>query len=130
MNTLKQSNIDFIQDSEYRVYCNCWGATLYAFGKIKHPDWIEVNHMNDFLDKKTKPIQRRSLKKGDIVAFYAYWAGRHCDLILTHTAIYMGKNKWWHKPGSYPSEFTTMTGMKHIYYDTDKVKYFRLKNTK
>ena len=79
---------------------NCWGATLYALGKINVLEWIDGEDMLDFSENNTIIQIKIRLRLGDILALYD-------EDGLIHTAIYVGAGKWWHKLGGLESIYST-----------------------
>lgn len=116
---------------------NCWGATLFILGLVEKPKWVNGVDMLEFLSNETVEIQESELKEGDIVALYcepdAFTPEENRDietgLSLSHTAVYIESNFYWHKKGS--NEFTKdlINDIIDIYYETEQVKYFRLKRS-
>lgn len=86
---------------------NCWGATLYVLGDRDRLKWVDHREMDEFLVEETEPIYRPA-KKGDILTV-SVW-GR-----LTHTAVYMGNGRYFHKRGSNSAEITNLAGVRKIY---------------
>jgi hypothetical protein len=113
---------------------NCWGATLFILGLIEKPYWVSGLDMLEFLSNNTIEIQESELREGDIVALYAppdcFTPDDNLNddtgLYLSHTAVYIESNNYWHKKGS--NEFTQdlINDIIDTYYETEKIKYFRL----
>lgn len=87
---------------------NCWGATLYALGATKQLFWADDDDINDFIETKTTEVSGK-LKKGDILALY--------DRIgISHTAVYIGGGKWFHKRGGLDSRYDSKNDVLDDYY--------------
>lgn len=79
----------------YNSEFNCWGATQYLLGHKDKISWINEKKMWSWLDKKTVIINNEKLKAGDILVI------SRNDGALIHTAVYVGRNKWFHKKGKW-----------------------------
>lgn len=102
---------------------NCWGATLYALGKIEKLKWINQESMKLFLYENTV-LQSEELKRGDILVLKNKYG------TLEHTAVYIGRKLFWHKRGSNHSELAYIDEVKKVYkncIDDTKTEIRRLK---
>lgn len=88
---------------------NCWGATLFVLGHAKRLNWKECQLMTSWLENNTKKIKQVS-EPGDILAIWSHWSER-----LEHTAVYIGRDRWFHKRGMNKAEITTLREIKKIY---------------
>ena len=88
------------------AWFNCWGATLYILGGHRRRVWFEVQEMQHWLDMNTEQIHGPR-KVGDIVCVHTYE--------LQHTAVYLGKGKYFHKMGSNRAEVTDLAGIRNEY---------------
>lgn len=79
----------------YNSEFNCWGATQYLLGHKEKIGWIEEKKMWSWLDKKTQVVTKSKLAVGDILVI------SRNDGTLIHTAVYVGRNKWFHKRGKW-----------------------------
>ena len=117
-----------IEDMGFTSKINCWGSTVSLFETVKITDhlsaWFHVNEMEEWIDKKTKKVKKTTRPKiGDIVVF------RRPDGFLEHTAVYIGKGKYWHKPGIQSACETTLRQMRKMYkeYGATKISWIRYK---
>lgn len=104
--TIKLTNLHF----------NCWGATLAYFGVIKKPYWVHPMDMNLWLKTHTKPVTK--VQVNDIAVF------RRGETLI-HTAIYLGKSKWWHKEGELETYTKSLREIKSLY--PAQVSFVRIK---
>ena len=101
-----------------RSHFNCWNATLFVLGKTGELYWSDVYEIEKFIYSETYEVS--NLRIGDILVLYGYLDDydlseeENQDRIL-HTAVYTGKNKWFHKQGANKSEFVTEEEVKDIY---------------
>jgi hypothetical protein len=116
---LHYSNIQKINSLGYSEKANCWGSTQFALGVISSPIWQNDTVMARFLNKHTISLTKSQLKKGDILAIFDSHGG------LTHTAIYIAPNKYWHKPGSYPAETVKYKDIINQYLGMEGTVLFR-----
>lgn len=72
---------------------NCWGATLLFHGVYKKARFVGVDEMEDWLEKKCFEIDDDNVRWGDILVM----RGGYEELI--HTAVFLNKNRYWHKDG-------------------------------
>lgn len=117
-------------------YFNCWGATMYVLGHEKRLTWIDQGTMIEWLDENTKhhcsPSCRCHLRSeeefytlpdniqpGDILTM---WKGDD----LVHTAVYIGRGKFFHKRGESTSEITEISWILWIYGGCTHLVYRRL----
>ena len=98
---------------------NCWGATLFVLGMTHRLDWIERYEMEELLDDNAHNIKADERTRGDILALWV-------DGCLIHTAVYMGRNKFFHKRGMNNSEITKLDGILAIYNEFTGLTYMRL----
>lgn len=85
---------------------NCWGATKFVLGANDRLEWVNGWEMQRWLKLATGEIYRPA-KAGDILAVWEYG--------LSHTAVYLGNGKYFHKRESNTSEITTLAGVRKIY---------------
>lgn len=97
---------------------NCWGATAFILGLEDRLRWIEIREIGNLLECCTTIISDREIKRGDILTIY----GKYC---LEHTAVYLGRGRYFHKMGGLNSEITDLNGVYEIYGNT-KVEYRRV----
>lgn len=97
---------------------NCWGATLFVLAKIRILKWSSCREITEFIKDDTFKVKDK--KKGDILVLYQFNK-------IVHTAVYVTKNKLFHKRGLNKSEFDTECGVKAIYDEHDKFEIRRLK---
>lgn len=95
---------------------NCWGATLFVLNQADKLQWLDCDDMQEWLDKNTTRIYRPR-KAGDIVAVH--------DDCLEHTAVYLGRGRYFHKKGAGRAEVTTLDGIREIY--SGEYTFYRLK---
>ena len=118
---------------------NCWGATLYALGEMADLVWICASDMMDFLNEKTREVtEQEVMQKGDILVLYGYdedamfemdYNEDGDEIVLIHTAIYLGRGIFWHKMGANKSEFATQEEVVQGYEaDFEYSEVRRLKN--
>jgi len=98
---------------------NCWGATLFALNKNTDLYWTSQKTMNEFLQKETEKVFNK-IKIGDILALYNKREG------LLHTAVYIGRNKFFHKRGSNKAEYVTEQEIKNIYHEYESFEFRRI----
>jgi hypothetical protein len=88
---------------------NCWGTTLFILNIVKELFWISREEITDFIERHTIITGvSDKLKQGDILVMYGNTADEdyaEYGQIIIHTAVYIGKNLWFHKRGSNESEF-------------------------
>lgn len=96
---------------------NCWGSTLYILNQYSSLQWIETLEMTDWLDSNTTWIDQSDIKRGDILSITL------CGY-LEHTAVYLGRGRYFHKVGSLWSEITTVDGITAIY--DGRIEYRRV----
>lgn len=99
---------------------NCWGATLYVLNEYKRLEWVEMGDMQDWLDENTTRIDQSDIKRGDILSITLH-SFISC---LEHTAIYLGRGRYFHKVGGLWSEITTVDGITAIY--DGRIEYRRV----
>lgn len=116
LNTLSTSRIDdaFTQWRNGRRF-NCWGATLFVLNVLGRPVWAEQDVMEAWLEQNAKPVYRP--RPGDVVTIYNYGT-------LSHTAVCLGKGRYFHKKGSNIAEVTDLAGVKRTYSGT--VEFMRV----
>jgi hypothetical protein len=90
---------------------NCWGTTLFILNKVQELRWIYREEITDFIEEHTKIIESiDELKTGDILVMCGdvsdnYYHNEEYEPGVIHTAVYVGKNLWFHKRGANESEF-------------------------
>ena len=99
---------------------NCWGATLFVLDAIDELYWAENNEIAEFIENETKPIDKKDVQEGDILALYYPRSQR-----ISHTAVYISKRKLFHKVGGCESEYTSKAGVKRRYPRSSRCGYFR-----
>lgn len=77
---------------------NCWGATAFVSGIMDKLVWIEDYRMVEILTERTIRIRANSIQRGDILVIYEGGKWLH------HTAVYLGRGKYFHKRGMNTSE--------------------------
>lgn len=100
---------------------NCWGATAFVLGMTDRLYWIENYKMMEILTEKTIVVEYKDRQRGDILVVYegsGEW--------LCHTAVYLGRKKFFHKRGMNTSEIADIGGIVRI-YGKDKIEYRRVK---
>lgn len=111
-----------MQYKEKKAKYNCFSGTLYALNIKKVLEWASQYEIVDFLKYDTIKIDKKDLKKGDILILRCHIDG------VCHSAIYLGKNKYWHKVGGLQSEYNTLEGILKIYNDDyDYIEFYRKK---
>ena len=86
-------------------------------------EWYNGDDMTKLLWEKTVEVSKRSILRGDILVIYErpeYSVGYY----LKHTAVYLGRERYFHKKGSDNSEITTLDNVFKI-YGKSKVEYRR-----
>lgn len=101
-----------------RTGFNCYGAVLFALGAMDKLAWVGEWYMLDWLNKHTDKIYRPR-RKGDIISFH------ECG--LTHTAVYLGKGKYFHKRGMNTAEITDLRGIRETY--DGEIQFHKVKET-
>lgn len=86
---------------------NCWGATLYVLNVLGRPVWAERDVMEAWLEQNAKPVYRP--RAGDVVVITRWGC-------LDHTAVYLGKGKYFQKLGMNRAEVTTLAGVRKHYH--------------
>ena len=104
---------------------NCWGATAFILGIEHRLRWIETREMDNILEEYTEIISEHERKRGDILTIYE---NRYYRDELSHTAVYLGREKYFQKKGGNGSEITDIHGVIRIYGDY-KIEYRRVVNT-
>lgn len=66
--------------------------------------------MKRILLENTITIEPQDVKRGDILAVW------EDEYYLEHTAVYLGRGKYFHKMGQNSSEITDINGIKSVYY--------------
>lgn len=102
---------------------NCWGATAYVLELDHKLTWLECYGMVDLLEDYTVIISEESIQRGDILAIYTK---NKYGTYLEHTAVYLGRGRYFHKRGSNTSEITNLAGVIRI-YGKQKIEYRRVK---
>lgn len=98
---------------------NCWGATSMYFGIISKPEWISESTMNKtIIDRFRRLKSKKDAQINDMLAFY-------CRGQLIHTAVMVGKDRFYHKIGTNLCTVDTLDQIKSIYNETDKIRYYR-----
>lgn len=97
---------------------NCWGATAFILGIEYRLRWLQEFEMNEILKENTVIISDDKKQRGDILTIYNSWS-------LEHTAIYLGRGKYFHKKGGNNSEITDINGVYAI-YGKHRVEYRRV----
>ena len=105
----------------YRRDFNCWGATAFVLGIEDKLKWIEEEEMVGILEENTTIVETEARQRGDILTIYDGGGYR-----LSHTAVYLGRGKFFHKRGMNISEITDIGGIIRI-YGNDKIEYRRVK---
>ena len=100
---------------------NCWGATAFILGIENRLRWIETLEMDNILKEYTEIISEHERKRGDILTIYDRYE-------LSHTAVYLGREKYFQKKGRNGSEITDIYGVIRI-YGNYKIEYRRVVNT-
>jgi NlpC/P60 family len=100
---------------------NCWGATLFTIGAIDKLEWLECDEITEFIENETISISESALQRGDILVLIDRW-----DEIM-HTAIYLGRGKYFHKSGSNHSEITDLRSILHVYYEYEDIYFKRIR---
>lgn len=100
---------------------NCWGATAFVLGITDRLRWIGNYRMVDILTEHTIIVDFTERQRGDILVVY-----EGSGLWLCHTAVYLGRKKFFHKRGMNTSEITDIGGIVRI-YGKDKIEYRRVK---
>lgn len=101
---------------------NCWGATAFVLNLVDRLQWLQDWQMEDILHDYTKVVNENEIKRGDILVM-CYMSGT-----LKHTAVYLGRGKYFHKRGSNFSEITDMNGICRVYSD-ENIEYRRVVKT-
>jgi hypothetical protein len=121
--TLKRNRLYYANNRGKQRYhasdFNCWGATAFVLGMMDNLVWLGDDMMIDILTKRTFIINNEDRQRGDILVIY------EDDDYLTHTAVYLGHKKFFHKRGRNTSEITDMGGIVRI-YGNDKIEYRRV----
>jgi len=113
-------------------YYNCFCFAVYTTGLCDRIDWISRQEMERYL-KKTKKVKEP--QPGDIVAMwgddscYGETSSNRKDLI--HTAVYVGKDRYLHKPGDCDLEYASWDRIMDVYnlingYITNELTYHRV----
>ena len=113
----KENNFDF----------NCWGATLYSLGYSKRLRWVNGDEMIEWLDENTFVVPMDYLQIGDILVLWRGEDRNDFTYPLEHTAVYLGKGKYFHKRGSSCSEIATLEDVRAIYWQGEFAEIRRLK---
>lgn len=87
------AKIQKVKDLGEGSHANCWGTTLYLLGANPSLKWEQYIPTTFFLNKCSKIITESNYKKGDILVLKNNGS-------TVHTAIYVGRGKWFHKAGS------------------------------
>lgn len=121
--TLKRNRLYYANSRGKTVYYredfNCWGATAFVLGITDNLRWIENYKMMEILTEKTEIVRTEEIQRGDILVIYeSKW--------LHHTAVYLGRGKYFHKRGMNTSEITDIDGVIAI-YGNDKIEYRRVR---
>lgn len=88
---------------------NCWGATAFVLNIIDRLKWLEDYEMEDILHNYTSEISEDEIKRGDILVIKYAGGG------LEHTAVYLGRGKYFHKRGGNISEIVDINAVCRIY---------------
>lgn len=103
---------------------NCWNATLLFHGVTNNVEFTPDYAILAWLNVDCRKIDGRCLKFGDVLVMK-----RGSELI--HTAVYLKRGMYWHKPGCNGSvgwEFASKKRIKDIYSEADTLYYMRPKN--
>lgn len=106
LNTANVKNSYQLSKNSWNNDFNCWGTTLYILNELPYLSWVDEFDMQEFLDKKTKPVTD-NLQKGDILVLYNTNVTKGNRDHLAHTAVYVGGGRWFHKRGPQDSRFST-----------------------
>jgi len=112
---------------------NCWGCTLFILDISEDLYWVDNEEITKFIDCNTSIIIKPKI--GDILVLYVYPDVEWLDeedvdpdiLRISHTAVYVGDGKWFHKRGCNQSEFVTEKEIKEVYYEYEIREYRRIK---
>lgn len=119
-NGLRKSRL-YYANSEGRGFThkfNCWGATKFVLGFEKRLRWVMTEEMTEWLEQHTEVVHETGIQVGDILSLWH-------DGTLEHTAVYLGRGKYFHKIGARNSEITNYEGVLAPYWITD-VEYRRM----
>ena len=97
---------------------NCWGSTAFVLGIRDRLYWLGMYEMEAILEEYTDVIEETDIQRGDILTIYDQGG-------LTHTAIYLGRGRYFQKKGGNNSEITDIGGVFEIYGDY-QVEYRRV----
>lgn len=122
--TLKRNRLYYANNRGKQRYhsgdFNCWGATAFVLGMTDNLVWIECGTMMNILTEKTTVVEYKERQRGDILVIYEGGKWLH------HTAVYLGRKKFFHKRGMNTSEITDIRGIVRI-YGKDKIEYRRVR---
>jgi hypothetical protein len=113
-------------------YFNCWNATLYILSKVDELYWAEHEEIEQFIYGETYEVGEA--QAGDILVLFGNYYEDYDDLEddeepdekILHTAVYVTKDKLFHKMGGMESEFTDIDGVMETYYNAQRIEIRRI----
>lgn len=101
---------------------NCWGASCLYYKIIDSPRWVSDTDMNLMISNKfTRLKSSKQAAINDMIALYE--RGN-----LIHTAVMVGKDRFFHKIGRNLCTVDSLEQIKAIYSEHDKIRYYRYKS--
>lgn len=97
---------------------NCWGASCLYYKIIDSPRWVSDIDMNNVIEEHFNRIPAKEAKINDMVAFY-------CNGYLIHTAVMVGKDRFFHKIGRNLCTVDSLDQIKVIYSEYNEIRYYR-----
>lgn len=98
---------------------NCWGASCLYYKIIDSPRWVGDDDMNSIIKSKFTRLKSASRAEiNDMVAFYQ-------NGVLIHTAVMVGKDRFFHKIGRNLCTVDSLDQIKLIYNEHTSIRYYR-----
>jgi hypothetical protein len=119
---INESNLDQAHEEgrEGNGNFNCYCTSLFILGQVKELYWVDCPEITEFIHKHT--IEVSNAQRGDMLVM---WEEDMCDeygdeqdedgCIISHTAVYLGNGRWFHKEGGSKSSFGTQQDVLDAY---------------
>ena len=114
-----KDRIEKVKKIDYGHNLNCWGTTVFVLGAVDRIHWANGKVMREWLESTTRPLEpKEKRQRGDILVMFDEAFLLCCDdpeSGITHTAVYVGGGKYFHKCGAGKARYDNQTGVLSSY---------------